>query len=144
MEVRIGPWRCEVDVEATSAAYRSTRRGSPADCLCDGCASFARRVEEAYPPAFRGWLEEAGADALRAAEIHECASGPGGAVFYSGWFHLAGTVVEGPAGEDGGWHEVEPWFSVRVDTRRDLAFPELGVRPLVRVEFLTELGPEAA
>ncbi len=144
MEIQIGPWRCDVDVPATAAAYRRTRGGAPADCRCEACAFFARRADDAFPPAFRAWLREAGADAARAAEVHESGRGSGGTVVYAGWFHVAGMVAEGPPAEAEQWHPREPWFSLRVDARRDRAFPEFGARPLVRIEFVTELGPEAA
>lgn len=85
------PYRIDVDVEKTRAFYR----GAPAyGCDCPGCRNFAMASKLA-PKSVLAFFESFGIDFSKPAEIYAShACGPD-TLFYGGFYHICGTILEG-------------------------------------------------
>ena len=149
-------WKIECHVGATREAYAKMERGGPEECGCNTCKNFASARQYAYPQEVRSLLEQLGIDMNKEAEVYHNCKLETGLHDYGGWFHLVGTIKEGPdskrqIGENTFIFELE-----RIDNRFAIGFTaqaalvpkSFGDHPVTQVEFETEVpwvieGPEA-
>lgn len=90
-EFVFGPYRLEVDVEATRNWY--DLYGEPAGgCDCAYCRNFTAAVET-LPPAVGEFLARLGLDLRRPGDASECGPVEGGRLYTPLW-HLAGRLLE--------------------------------------------------
>jgi hypothetical protein len=96
--VDVGPWRLEVDREATRRAYaaRPDRWPLSADCACGDCRNFRAQLATVYPQPALDVFEHLGLTPGREIEIYLTAPLPSGRRKYMGWFHVIGRLVDGP------------------------------------------------
>ena len=92
-EFTFDPCRLSVDVEATRAYYAA--RPLPwVTCDCAGCRNFERAAAE-LPAAVRDFFCSLGIDPAKPAEVYVNCTLEDGTVWYGGFYHLCGTVVQG-------------------------------------------------
>jgi hypothetical protein len=145
MIVSIGQWKVYADPVATGIAYQATKRGSPADCDCLYCRNFDAIGDAAYPAAFASFADTMGIDIAKTNEIVELGDFREGRVLYEGWFHVVGSIVEGPVPLDltssvgATWHHMTESFQVSLSRQRDLPFDELAAKDLVQLNFLSNV-----
>ena len=145
MIVSIGQWKVYADPVATGIAYQATKRGSPADCDCLYCRNFDAIGDAAYPAAFASFADTMGIDIAKTNEIVELGDFREGRVLYEGWFHVVGSIVEGPVPLDltssvgATWHHMKESFQVSLSRQRDLPFDELAAKDLVQLNFLSNV-----
>lgn len=136
-KIFLGAYRLAVDVERTRAYYAA--RPLPwITCGCAGCRNFARAVPE-LPRPVRDFFAALGLDPAKPGELCFYGGTPE-TVSGGGWYHLAGTVLEGAArpGEQelfpAGWYELDRNFSAGFKTDCDL-LPEDFPQPCFQMEF---------
>ena len=106
-------WGLECDPAATRTAYESVTRGAES-CEESVCQNFAAARDRVYPREVRDVFQRLGIDRRKEAEtFHVCRVGPKtlqvrresgdrlpdsllGLHLHGGWFHLIGSIVEGP------------------------------------------------
>lgn len=87
----IGAYEIDVDVEATRAYYAGYT-AAEWNCDCAGCRNFARAAEQ-LPEMLREYLAKLGLEADKPVHITpEVAQEGGTKLFYTGWYHLRGTL----------------------------------------------------
>ena len=136
-EFRLGNYRLAVDIEATRAYYEKNK-GPWITCECAGCRNFAQAVKD-LPEAVKEFFGTLGLDPEKPGELCYY-QGTEHALSGGGWYHLAGTVLEGSsqpgdyAGFPAGWYDLAEGFSVGFKTKCDL-LPEDFPRPCFQMEF---------
>ena len=138
-EFVFGSYRLSVDVEATRAYYAAHNEPEPwITCECDGCLNFARAVKD-LPQAVKDFFDTLGLDPEKPGELMYY-QGTEKDLSGGGWYHLAGTVLEGAAqpgsceGFPAGWLELAEGFSVGFKNECDL-LPDDFPRPCCQMEF---------
>lgn len=90
-EFVFGPYRMEVDVEATRMWYR--RYGdATGGCDCLYCRNFAAAVGT-LPPEVGAFLEPLGLDLHKPGDASECGPAEGGRLYWP-VYHVAGRLLE--------------------------------------------------
>ena len=90
-ELVCGPYRLEVDVEATRAYYAA--HNEPwVTCTCAGCRNFARAVK-ALPQPVKDFFARLGLDPEKVNELCYY-TGTAGTIAGDCWYHLVGRVLE--------------------------------------------------
>lgn len=139
-EFVFGSYRLKVDVEATRAWYATHlwATGPRCPCDCPGCRNFAKTASD-LPRPVKDFFGRLGLDPERPAELLHNAGTP--TVLYgSGWYHLAGTVLEGSSKPGdyvlfpAGWYELAEGFSVGFQNHCDL-LPEDFPKPCFQMQF---------
>src|ERR1700730_9362543 len=87
--IELGPWRVEVDREATIQAHAAMPSGGADECNCSWCENFAAQRPVPYPPEFLSLLDQLGIDCNKEIEVYELGPSDNG-VMYAGWFHFVG------------------------------------------------------
>lgn len=91
----------DVDVKRTHAFYeRSDVHTIAQQCSCINCQNFDKAIME-VPARVREFLLSLGIDPRKPAEVYN-ATGQlekDGTIWYNGWYHVCGTVVESPKTE---------------------------------------------
>lgn len=131
-EFVFGPYRLLVDVERTQAYY-SAHPLPWVTCGCAGCRNFVQAVK-LLPPEAKGFFDALGLDPGKPGELCYY-QGTERDLAGDGWYHLAGTVLEGgfeayPAE----WYSLAEGFSVGFKTACDL-LPEDFPKPCFQMEF---------
>lgn len=86
-----GPYRIDVDVERTRAFYKDA---AYYDCTCPGCRNFALASKLAPEPV-KAFFESFGIDFGKPAEIYASHACDADTLFYGGFYHICGTILEG-------------------------------------------------
>ena len=130
-EFVFGPYRLEVDVEATRAYYAA--HNEPwVTCSCAGCRNFAQAVKS-LPQPVKDFFDQLGLDPEKVNEL----------CYYTGtertiagdcWYHLVGTVLEGAPQPGDDPHPLAENFSVGFKNACDL-LPEDFPRPCCQMNF---------
>lgn len=136
MEIVLGHYRLQVDVEATRTYYAA--HPLPwITCDCKGCRNFELAIGQA-PQAVKDLFDRMGLDLLKPGELcyyegtDETLSG-------GGWYHICGTILErampeNPSQVFGEWIDLAEGFSVAFRPDCDLLskdFPQ----PCFQMEF---------
>ena len=136
-EFMFGHYRLSVDVEATRAYY-AAHPESWITCECEGCRNFAAALGT-LPRAEVDFFKAMGLDPAKPAELCYY-QGTEQDLSGGGWYHLAGTVLEGSSqsGEcevfPAGWYDLAEGFSVGFKNSCDL-LPDDFPRPCFQMEF---------
>ncbi len=94
-----GPYTLDIDVERTRAFYdRSDVKITSEQCTCAGCQNYDKAILQA-PAAVLDFFQSLGIDPRKPAEVFSVMGGEldeNDNVWYNGWYHVCGTMVEGP------------------------------------------------
>lgn len=92
MIFELGDYRLEIDVERTRAFYRDAGFLTE-DCICDGCCNYLLAAD-GFPQEVKEFFGRLGVDLKKAAEIIAwCAEDEGKSLFYGGFYHLCGRIL---------------------------------------------------
>lgn len=133
----LGNYRLQVDVE-TTRAYYAAHSGPWVTCTCAGCRNFVRAVKS-LPQPVKDFFVRLGLDPEKVNELCYY-NGTRSTVIGDGWYHLAGTVLEGSSrpGDHvlfpAGWYDLAEGFSVGFQNHCDL-LPEDFPRPCFQMHF---------
>lgn len=144
----------DIDIEKTSAFYRSSRLITD-NCSCDGCRNFLSGAPKLDREVL-GFFQMLGIDIRKPAElIAWCSEDHGESVHYGGWYHICGQMISDTdcwtlqADQNGETHQslnennffaITNHFSVGFTNTiclKDQAFPE----PVVQMEILAHHFP---
>ena len=136
-EFVFGPYRLEVDVEATRAYYAA--HNEPwIICTCAGCRNFAQAVK-LLPQPVKDFFAQLGLDPEKVNELCYY-NGTESTVIGDCWYHLVGRVLEGSsqpgdyAEFPAGWYELVEGFSVGFKNACDL-LPKDFPKPCFQMQF---------
>lgn len=131
--IKIGGWLIEVDREATQAAYLNEH--SINTCICDYCQNYftACRANTAFLPTTVAFFQSLGIAPEKEAEVYDIyANQEKTHVFYGGFYHLVGRIIEKAEGRD--YTPIDDQFGVTFTEQNSLlskGFP----RPALQMEF---------
>lgn len=92
MRYFIGKYVLDIDVARTRAYYEAAQDFS---CTCTGCRNFAQAVRY-LPDEVKAFFERLGMDMKKPAEVFAIYKNGDHSVYYGGFFHICGTILEGP------------------------------------------------
>ena len=123
MIFRFGNYTLDVDVERTRAFYeRDDVKTTSEQCVCQGCQNYDGAILTASATVL-DFLRSMGIDPRKPAEVFNVTGmqEADGTIWYNGWFHVCGTLVESPETVNETMHE---------NGSRSLSYRwELGYRP---------------
>ncbi len=94
MVFEFGSYKVDIDVSKTQRFYKCAPFVSD-NCSCDGCLNY-EKATESFPQAILDFFVALGIDIRKPCEVYvNCAEHNGRMMFYSGFYHLCGTVLEG-------------------------------------------------
>lgn len=100
MKIKFGNYLLEIDVDRTREFYQSVDK-TVEGCQCSGCRNFEKAVN-IFPDEVKQFFDQIGVDPAEPAEVYgNCSEDHGRKVFYGGFYHLCGRVIEGDS----------PWVS---------------------------------
>lgn len=107
-----GNYKLDIDVERTREFYKIERHLAEG-CSCDGCQNFAKACES-FPQNVLDFFEKMGIEPKKAAEVYiNCAENNGKTVFYGGFYHICGTVLDGESAWEPMSENVNRWETNR-------------------------------
>lgn len=110
MIVQFGQFKAEIDVDKTQEFYKKMECVSKG-CDCAGCRNYESAIDF-LPDEVTHFFYSIGIDMKKISEVYVNTTNPDGTVFYGGFYHLCGKLLEGKSA----W--VEQWIekdTVRVD-----------------------------
>lgn len=116
MIFEFGAYRLEIDVEKTKAFYDRAPMVTEG-CKCPGCRNYEAWAEN-LSEAPKGVMEEMGVSPEKPAEVFVNDENIDGSVFYGGFYHLCGRILEGRRSS---WNASEKCWEIG-----ELSFYELG------------------
>ncbi len=93
MQLRIARWLIEYDPEATRRCFAQIPVGT--GCECAQCRNFDLAVNRAFPEQFVALAEDLGVDIAKPAELCHYCREASGLYLTGGWFHFAGSILDG-------------------------------------------------
>lgn len=99
MRLTFGQFILDVDVERTRAYYHSQDPGI--GCECSGCRNY-ERAAAVFPEELQDFFRALGVHPQKPAEVYVNCTRGDGRLWYGGFYHLRGTLLQG----EGGWHTV--------------------------------------
>lgn len=89
-----GKFTINVDIEKNREFYRSAETLTKG-CDCDGCRNY-ENAADSFPESVREFFGKLGIDPKKGTEIYvNCSEENGKKLFYGGFYHLCGTVLDG-------------------------------------------------
>ena len=104
MQFRFANYLLEIDADKTRNFYQSAERITEG-CTCPGCRNFEKAVDS-FPEEVKHFFKEIGIAPEKAAEVFaNCPEDNGRKIFYGGFYHICGKVLNGdspwiPEGEN--------------------------------------------
>ncbi len=98
MRLEFGPFVLDADPGRTRAYYETD---PGIGCECAGCRNYKRAVAE-LPAAVRDFFSALGIDPAKPAEVYVNCTNADRTLWYGGFYHLCGTLIQG----QGGWHVI--------------------------------------
>lgn len=144
MTTNVGRWQLDHDAEATRQCFSAQAVGTSVPCDCAGCRNFMAALDRAFPPAFRALAETLGVDITKPAELcHWGREEATGFHLTGGWFHFAGSIVEGLDAFQKSGLALEPFgtgFEVGFTSELQLVPERFQLQPaLTQLEFMTRV-----
>ncbi len=93
MEVRLGPYVLDVDIQKTKLFYQKAKKVSE-ECGCQSCRNFENAVER-LPDEAKCFFDFLGIDIAKPAEVYFCTVNADGLLDYGGFYHLCGRLLSG-------------------------------------------------
>ncbi|MGN1032530.1 MAG: hypothetical protein ACI4PU_03645 [Intestinibacter sp.] len=126
MIFEFGPYKVDIDIDATRAYYSVDDVNS---CICHGCKNYRKYADECNP-IIKEFFKKIGIEDLKyIAEITPFNTEEDGRVFYGGFYHLCGRVIESTC--ECIMYKItdnfEIWFSEECDLLAD-DFPEPSIQ----------------
>ncbi|MBQ9745366.1 MAG: hypothetical protein IJW21_00905 [Clostridia bacterium] len=115
MILNFGCFSVDIDAERTARFYRERAKSTSEWCECRGCTNFDKAVMKA-PKAALEFLETLGIDPRKPAEACDAADEmfDDGTIYYWGFYHVCGKIVECPAC----WRDEAPETEKTADLQR--------------------------
>lgn len=89
-----GKFTINVDIEKNREFYHTAETPTEG-CVCDGCRNFEKAVDS-FPKSVKEFFENLGIVPEKPAEVYvNCSEENGKKLFYGGFYHLCGTVLDG-------------------------------------------------
>lgn len=141
MKMNFGEYEVEIDIERTSAFYQTAAIVTEG-CKCQGCRNYEAAAKQ-LDGTIREFFQKMGVDIRKPAEIYVNCRNEDGTLFYGGFYHVCGTILQGgSAWKQPGESEKEPTpcyqvtedFQVSFENRIHLlekGFPE----PVIQLEI---------
>ena len=83
----------DIDVEKTQAYYKTAHLVS-ADCSCSGCRNYEQAIE-LLPEEVLSFFSQLGIEMKKIREAYVNCTNTDDTVFYGGFYHVCGSIVEG-------------------------------------------------
>lgn len=93
MIFQFGQFKLDIDVDKTREFYKEMEYVSEG-CSCAGCRNFEKAVN-VLPREVVEFFESLGIDMKKITEVYVYTTNPNGTVYYGGFFHLCGRLLEG-------------------------------------------------
>ncbi|MEB1808369.1 MAG: hypothetical protein LPK26_13945 [Bacillaceae bacterium] len=93
-KLAIGPWTIEVDVDKTKKFYDSHHLITEG-CDCDFCANYVLACDQ-FPSEIKALFHSLGIDPRKEGEVSEYMENQDGTHLYGAFYHLVGSIIEGP------------------------------------------------
>ncbi|MDE7399143.1 MAG: hypothetical protein K2N06_06390 [Oscillospiraceae bacterium] len=104
MVFTFGKFIVDIDIEKNRTFYQ-TAEALTVGCNCNGCANF-EKAADLFPELVREFFRGLGVDPKKPAEVYvNCSEDGGKRLFYGGFYHLCGTVLD----------DKNAWISQEVD-----------------------------
>lgn len=98
MRLEFGQFIIDADPEGTRVYYQTD---PGITCTCSGCRNYARAAA-GFPPELLDFFRALGIDPQKPAEVYVNCTRADGRLWYGGFYHLRGTLLQG----EGGWRPV--------------------------------------
>jgi len=83
----------DIDVEKTQAYYKTAHLVSE-DCSCSGCRNYEEAIE-LLPKEVLSFFSQLGIEMEKIREVYVNCTNTDDTVFYGGFYHVCGSIVEG-------------------------------------------------
>ena len=93
MNFSFSKFTIDIDVEKTQAYYKSANFVS-ADCSCSGCRNYEHAID-LLPKEVISFFSQLGIEMKKAREVYVNYTNADDTVFYGGFYHICGSIVEG-------------------------------------------------
>ncbi len=94
MQFAFGRYLLEIDVDKTRKFYQTAEKLTDG-CTCSGCRNFEKAVDS-FPEEVKRFFEEIGVSPEKSAEVFaNCAEDNKRKIFYGGFCHICGKVLNG-------------------------------------------------
>ena len=117
MIFEFGSYLLDIDVEKTRAFYKRAAKVTDG-CRCSGCRNYEAWAEN-LSEAPNGVMEKMGVSPEKPAEIFVNGLNDDGSVFYGGFYHLCGRILEG---RKSSWNASRQCWDIG-----ELSFEKLGI-----------------
>ena len=128
MIFEFGKSKVDIDVERTRAFYES-EAASVIDCDCEGCQNYLKYCQR-MPLQLRDFFTSMGVQPEKVCEIYTTEEGSRD-VYYGGWFHVCGTVIQ-RSSEENQYHCL-PKFDFYIEEENDYLLEEGFPEPVVQI-----------
>lgn len=147
MIFEFGSYRLDIDVEKTRAFYNRAAKVTDG-CRCPGCRNYEAWSDSLLEEP-KGVMEKMGVRLEKPAEAFVNGVNADGSVFYGGFYHLCGRILEGRRSswnastgcyEVSELHYAELGKGYRAAFTEDVHLPEDGFpEPVIQMEILADL-----
>ena len=138
-----GNYTVDIDVEKTKQTYKKLPLLSQG-CNCDGCLNF-EKAADVLPETVRAFFHNLGIDLKRIVECYVNCKTMDGNLFYGGFCHVCGTLIEGKSA----WVNIsdthtyyDPNIAYRLNDNFSISFQEECLMieeqfeaPILQIEF---------
>ena len=99
MEIKLGNWIINADVERTRETYATIKKGGCVKCGCSYCRNYIASLSNVLPAEVMEFFVESGIDPKKDAEVYEMGEVSSGVRSYGGEYYLWGEIVSKPKEE---------------------------------------------
>ncbi|MBP3953134.1 hypothetical protein [Bacillus suaedae] len=93
-QIKIGAWTIAIDVGKTTSFYDECHLITE-DCKCDYCANYVLACEK-LPQSVKDLFHSLGIDPRKEGEVSHYLENKDGTHLYHVFYHIVGTIIEGP------------------------------------------------
>ena len=128
-----GHYKIDVDTDETKRFY--DQKEILGECPCAGCRNFEKAID-ILPADILNFFESLGVDIRKAAEWAASHTNKNGKVFYTGFCHLNGTILNGDSSEHR-VHMIQILNDLQISFQNDCYLLEKDFpSPMIQMEFV--------